>query len=254
MKKFINNLIVDYVKQYKLPDNSKTEWGTPLVGFASAEDQLFAQLKDIVCEDHLMPKDILKNAETVVSYFVPFSKKLVHSNKEGESCSREWATAYIETNMMISDLNNYLYDKISEINFDAGIVNWYFDREKLLSSWSQRHVAYVSGLGTFGINNMLITENGCSGRYGSIVTSIKVEPDARPIKEFCLYKNNGSCRVCVKNCVFGALKETSFNRFKCLEVCMENSDKYSELGEAEACGKCLTEVPCSFRNPTNFYV
>jgi len=251
MKKIITDLIINYVKQYKLPDGSKTEWGVPLVGFAAAQDPLFLKLRDIVREEHLMPVDVLKNAETVISYYIPFSNNLVHSNKDGESCSREWAEAYVETNKMMSELNNYLVDKINELKFDASVVDWYFDREKLISSWSQRHVAFIAGLGTFGINNMLITEKGCSGRYGSLVTSIRVEPDPRPVSEFCLYKNNGSCRVCVKNCVFGALKEDSFNRYKCLEVCMKNSDRYRELGEAEACGKCLTMVPCSFINPTN---
>ena len=118
-----------------------------------------------------------------------------------------------------------------------------------MSDWSQRHVAYIAGLGTFGINNMLITDKGCCGRYGSIVTSMKIEPDKRPDIEFCLYKNNGTCKACVKHCVNGALKEDSFNRDKCFEMCRANSDIYKEMGDPESCGKCLTFVPCTFINP-----
>jgi epoxyqueuosine reductase QueG len=251
MKKYITDLVTDYVKGYKLPDDSKTEWRQPLVGFGSAGDPLFPKLKDIVGKEHLMPGDVLKNAETVISYFIPFSKKLAYTNKDGLNCSREWAEAYVETNKMMSDLNNYLVNKIRESNHDAGIVDWYFDRERLLSTWSQRHVAFIAGLGTFGINNMLITEMGCCGRYGSIITALKLEPDKRPDSEFCLYKDNGSCSVCVKNCVFGALKEGHFDRNKCFEICRGNSALYRELDEAEACGKCLTVVPCSFTDPVH---
>ena len=37
------------------------------------------------------------------------------------------------------------------------------------SNWSERHVAYVCGLGTFGCQG-LITSKGLAGRFGSIIT------------------------------------------------------------------------------------
>lgn len=63
-----------------------------------------------------------------------------------------------------------------------------FDQEKLISNWSHRHFAYAVRLGTFGINNMLITRKGCCGRYFTIVTNLDVEADEPLKQELCLYK------------------------------------------------------------------
>ncbi|MHC1721394.1 MAG: hypothetical protein AB9844_12110 [Clostridiaceae bacterium] len=90
MNKHITDMISDYVRNYKLDYDSKTEWENPVVGFASAEDPLFFKLKEVVGENHIMPKDVLAGAKTVISYFIPFTEKLAETNKEGLSCSREW--------------------------------------------------------------------------------------------------------------------------------------------------------------------
>jgi epoxyqueuosine reductase QueG len=249
VKEYITGLIKEYVSNYRLREDSKTKWRDPVVGFASASDPMFGELSRIVCKEHIMPAEVLEEAQTVISYFIPFSKELTDTNKEGLNCSREWAAAYIETNKMIGSLNEYIAGALKGKGYDAKAADWHFDRERLLSDWSQRHVAFIAGLGTFGINNMLITGEGCCGRYGSIVTTLAVEPDVRPSEEYCLYKKNGSCGACVEHCVYGALKPHAFDRNLCYLVCIENSILHREIGTAEACGKCLTDVPCSFANP-----
>jgi len=249
LEKYVSDLIKDYVSAYRLPEGSATGWREPLAGFAAADDPLFNQLKRIVREEHIMPGDVVIGAKTVISYFIPFTEDLAHTNSRGLSCSREWAAAYVETNRLIAGLNAFLAGKLKESGHEAGAPDWCFDREKLTSNWSQRHVAFIAGLGTFGINNMLITEEGCCGRYGSIVTSLELKPSTRPDSENCLYKKNGSCSACVRHCVYGALTEERFDRDKCYVVCLENSKLYREVGKAEACGKCLTDVPCSYANP-----
>lgn len=249
MEKYVSDLIKDYVKEYRLPEGSVTGWREPLTGFAAADDPMFNQLRKLVREEHIMPEDVVKGAKTVISYFIPFTRELAHTNSNGLSCSREWAAAYVETNRMIADLNAFLAGKLKEHGYEAASPDWCFDREKLTSNWSQRHVAFIAGLGTFGINNMLITEEGCCGRYGSIVTSLELKPSQRQGSENCLYKKNGSCRACVRHCVYGALTDERFDREKCYGVCLENMKLYREVGKAEACGKCLTDVPCSYANP-----
>jgi hypothetical protein len=34
---------------------------------------------------------------------------------------------------------------------------------------------------------MLITEKGCNGRFGSLITSAKLKPSEKPDYEYCLY-------------------------------------------------------------------
>ena len=125
---------------------------------------------------------------------------------------------------------------------DAGMIG--MDNPK--SRWSQRHVAYLAGHGTFGKNNMLISDAGCVGRYFSIVTALDVTTDAPVRQERCLWKIDGSCGLCMKRCETGALTETEFDRFKCLEQCLVNMKRYPG---ADVCGKCTVELPCSYEIP-----
>ncbi len=226
-------------------------WDKPLVAYADADDPLFKELKTVVSPDHNLPKDILADARTVISYFIPFSKEIIKSNTGGKVCSKEWALAYIETNRLISDLNNYLSFELGNMGFHSSPVppTHNFSKKTLLSNWSHRHIAFIAGLGGFGLNRMLITEKGCCGRLGSIVTNAKLEPTIKKQKEYCLYYAHGTCGKCIDNCVFKALKKDSFDRHKCYRVCLENSRKSSSIGLADACGKCICGVPCSFCNP-----
>ena len=94
------------------------------------------------------------------------------------------------------------------------------------SRWSQRHVAYLAGHGTFGLNNMLISDAGSVGRYFSIVTGLELPVGGPVLQERCLWKQDGSCGLCVQRCEAGALTTESFDRFKCLARCLENMQKY----------------------------
>ncbi|AIF51861.1 epoxyqueuosine reductase [Pelosinus sp. UFO1] len=251
MENYIRDLIVSYINTYSELKQTSTVWQGPIISFASADDSLFNTLKEVVGPNHALPTDFLKNAQSVISYFIPFVKNTVISNIEGVQSSREWALAYIETNNLILDLNNFVQNKLNEQGYCAipGIHN--FDKEKLISDWSQRHVAFIAGLGNFGLNNMLITEKGCCGRIGSIVTDLELLPTLRSNRENCLYKYNGRCKKCVDRCVTSALTETAFKRFTCHEMCLVNAEVFKELGHADVCGKCLVNLPCSFINPTS---
>lgn len=118
-----------------------------------------------------------------------------------------------------------------------------------MSDWSHRHVAWIAGLGTFGLHNLLITARGCCGRLGSFVTDAACTPSASPGFEYCLFKSKGTCGACVKNCVTGALKEDSFDRHRCYGLLLENAALFENEGLADVCGKCTCAVPCSFAIP-----
>src|SRR5690606_38338140 len=97
MGKKIENLIVDYVTEYMKNPEIKTIWKKPIVAFASADDLLFHKLKEVANPDHLIPEDILPEAKSVITYFLPFDESIPISNMNGRNSSVEWATAYIET-------------------------------------------------------------------------------------------------------------------------------------------------------------
>lgn len=242
----IASSIATFANSYKLEvGDSAVNWLEPLVGFADAQSPAIRALKTVVSPTHFMPEDILDGAQTVISYFIPFDPRIGKGNVKGDEPSRVWVRAYNETNDMFVQLNLRLVTWLSSQGARAAVPEniGTIDGEHIYSNWSQRHIAYAAGLGTFGINNMLITERGTCGRFSSLVTDIRIVPDAPLEEERCLYKRNGSCGACVNRCPIGALSlDGRFDREKCydrLAVFERN------LG-ADVCGKCTVGLPCTF--------
>lgn len=276
MRQKIIHEITRFVAEYQKRDDIATEFGKPLVAFADAKAAEIQNLPSVVSPDHLLPQDVIPDASVIVSYYVPFTKALAATNPANEEgiASPEWARAYEELNGMFVELNRHLVAFIAELgSYKASVIEAasQFDTEKLISNWSHRHVAHAAGLGTFGVNNMLISPVGCCGRYNSVVTNIPVDifcgdsPDAigSPMtEELCDFKRDGSCGVCIKSCPSGALSASGnseeFNRSLCFEVCSRNAEIYPQkffssypgndaVGN-EVCGKCVTSAPCAFRD------
>jgi epoxyqueuosine reductase QueG len=244
-------MIKNFVKYYSQTRDVQTKWKEPLITYADAADEMFHNLKNVVSHSHALPKDFLPEAKTVVTYFIPFEEYIIESNIEGKQSSQIWAKAYIETNQLILDLNTFIKSELHKLGYKSNIIpaTHNFDKRKLISDWSHRHVAVIAGLGKFGLNNMLITEKGCCGRIGSFITDLKIEPTKRDDGENCLYKHMNTCKKCVDRCVNNALKADSFDRHKCYEMCLYNADIHSDVGLSDVCGKCLVNIPCSTINP-----
>ncbi|MEG1641479.1 MAG: hypothetical protein RR272_00055 [Synergistaceae bacterium] len=250
----IETAIKEYVKNYHTEKNTETTWKEPIIGYADATDPLFEQLKKIANPEHEMPTQLLKNAKTVIAYFVPFGEEIIKSNIKAEESSREWDMAKIETNIIIEDIAQEIKKIINEMGYEVETdLPTNFDKEKLLSKWSKRHVAYIAGIGTFGIHNLLITESGCCGRIGNVITTIKLQPTQRDEKEKCLYKRNGTCKACVKKCVANAITTENGYPYVDRHLCDKQIDKliqHYQKGDGDACGKCSCGVPCSTTNPS----
>ncbi len=240
-----------FVGQHQEKHSTKTKWRTPLMGVAPVNDSLFLRLKSIVSPTHALPGDLLPTARTVVAFFIPFHESIAQSNIEGQLASKEWALAYIETNALLKATGLYMKQCIESQGHAVAVTppTHNFHPRMLISEWSHRHIAYVAGLGRFGLNNMLITEYGCCGRLGSVITSLELPADHRSDNESCLYRHNGSCKRCVERCVGNALFPDRFYRHNCYEVCLQNEKKYEAIGKADICGKCLVNVPCAFIKP-----
>ena len=263
MKELIRKYIIDFVKEYEQRKDISTTWRQPLVGFADVNHEDIRNIKEATFEQHIMPKEVLEDASIIIAYFVPFTKDIADSNINGEEASEKWTLAYQETNEMFIELNNFIINKLEEIGYKGAICKeaGNFDDKILKSKWSHRHISKVAGLGTFGVNNMLITESGCCGRYFTIITNLDVKPDEPLKEENCLYKRNKKCLICVDNCFSGALNKNSYDRFKCYDVCMDNYNKFENMygnkpyekskpkGGSQVCGKCVVNLPCSFKRP-----
>lgn len=251
MKSFIAKEIAGFVHEYQTRRNVRTVWSDPLTAFADAGDPLFRRLKEVIGPSHCLPGDLLPDARTVIVYFLPFDKEIVRGNRKGSHASREWARAYVETNQLIIELNDRLAAILAKNGFQTVRLppTHNFDKQRLMSDWSHKHVAYIAGLGKFGVHHLLITDKGCCGRLGSVIIDASIEPTERVSHEYCLYRYNETCLKCVTKCPAGALSVSPFDRHGCYRVLLENAKIYEDLGLADVCGKCTCIVPCSFRNP-----
>ena len=123
------------------------------------------------------------------------------------------------------------------------------------SNWSERHIAYAAGLGTFSLSDGFITERGIAHRCGSVVTNLPLPASPRIAESpysNCLFYPNGKCDACIARCPVGAITEDGLNKAKCYDYLHYKlqylKDRYN-VGIV-GCGLCQTRVPCEYRNPT----
>ena len=94
------------------------------------------------------------------------------------------------------------------------------ERYGFASVWSERHAAYVAGLGTFGLCDGLITPAGKAMRCGSVVARIQIPPTERPYTDhhaYCLHFSHGTCGKCIERCPAGAITRAGHDKKKCLD-------------------------------------
>ena len=247
----IKELIVSTIEREVAVADTKTRYRQSLVGFGEVKKEEFLRLREIVGEHHILPDDLLPGAQSMVVFFLPFSKEVVRANKDNPYVAREWAVAYVETNKLISHICETLVQTLREKGVEAAykLPTYNFDKEKLVARWSHRSVAALVGLGSFGLNRLLITDFGCAGRYGSLLLKTRVTPSARELKERCLYLHDGSCLECVRRCPVDALTEKGeLDRAACYRYCLEVDAFFADLPLSECCGKCSVGLPCSLRS------
>jgi epoxyqueuosine reductase QueG len=254
----IRNLAINFVADYPETYGERPIWRAPLVVSAVA-DERFDILPQIAAPDHLLPKDLLPSAKTVVVFFIPFEKTLAVENHKGEYPTRSWGLAYEATNLLIHRLSEALKSHFEESGFCVALTpaTHNFDTVRLMARWSHKHLGYVAGLGRFGVNAQFITPSGCAGRMGSLVTD--AELGNHPLvsqDELCLHKTGQKCLKCVDRCPAGAVFVSGIDRKRCWDRLNYNKDHLEALAGLEAstqvCGKCQVLLPCSLKSPVPF--
>jgi epoxyqueuosine reductase QueG len=228
-----------------------TEYREPLVGYVAADDPRFVGLQQIVHPTHMLPQDLLPGARSVVSFFLPFALWIVKANSQDrEQVAREWAVAYVETNALIGEITAHLAGALAGrgIRAAAEPATHNFDPVSLVSRWSHKSVAVIAGLGSFGVHQMIITDAGCAGRFGSLVLDAELPTTPVEARERCSYFHDGSCLECVLRCPANALDGSlPLDKQGCHRQLHSVARQYEELGLVDVCAKCAIG-PCSFQS------
>lgn len=233
----------------------------PLVAFAAADDPLYTALAkdDVIGPHHMGPGEWLDGARSVVVWFLPFAGQIVESNKAEGLPSGEWYLAYHWGEAFNNALRDHVAAEIGRAGHRAvaPMRDARFLMQPSTSNWSERHTAYIAGMGSFGRSYSFITERGCAGRFGSVVTDCDLPPSARTtssLRANCLADPDGSCGVCISRCPVGAVTAEKKDHAACLGFLRERvvplyREKYGGI-RSLCCGKCQTAVPCARTNPT----
>lgn len=220
----------------------------PLVGVAGVADALWKKLKDtdVVGPRHLSPQEWLVGAKSVVSYFLPYTQRIRRSNCSEGFPSTEWLYGRYEGEMFNNTLCGFVVDLIKKAGGRAIAPS--IDKRLTVvnrrSNWSERHVAFIAGLGTFSLNRSMITSLGSAGRFGSVIVDFELEPTQRLYKEFDEYCTK--CGVCIDRCPPQAISEKGKDNGICSHFLDEVRERYKPR---YGCGKCQTAVPCEDKNP-----
>lgn len=244
----LKDKIESIIKEAASNPGTETRYREPLIGYASASDPIFDEMKKIIGPHHLHPKEIFPEAKTVVSFFLPFEKELVKLNWRSQGPVKEWIQSKGETDSLIGEISEKLKDELAKDGIEVVVPSIVFDYKNkgFDITWSHKSAAYAAGLGTFGVHYMLITKSGCAGRFGTVLISAEIPPTPRPAEEFCRYKKGEKCLVCVDRCPASAINVKGLDKEKCFRLLQENAKSFPELNQL-ACGKCATG-PCALKS------
>jgi epoxyqueuosine reductase QueG len=253
----------------RFPNSDEPYFVGPLAGFASAEDPIFTEYKHIIGEFHQTPQEVMSSARgdasaaTVICWVLPIIRPTRESNRKEERFpSKQWAQTRSFGEQFNTALRRHLVAWLEERGYQAVAPqlekSWHEFSDTpvgIASTWSERHAAYATGLGTFSLNDGLITPSGIAHRVGSVITSLHIEPDERPYPDHrynCLYYREKSCGLCIARCPAGALSYLGHDKLRCREyvygICPTELATLYGVPQT-GCGLCQTKVPCEGQIP-----
>ena len=244
-----------------------------LVGFSRGDDPLYTAYKVHVGDFHWTPAEAFNRAFpeekanpeqlTVISWILPQTPATKADNRKMAVYPAErWARARIFGEEVNAKLRNHVVQVLTENGYQAVapslLPDWSIkqsDKYVFASTWSERHAAYASGLGTFGLCDGLITPVGKAMRTGSVIARIQIAPTQRPYqfhREYCLFYSKGICGKCIPRCPVGALSEKGHDKAKCRTHVKPATEEYVKAHygfDGYGCGLCQTGVPCESKIP-----
>lgn len=248
-------------------------WGEPHIAYARGDDPLFDQVKADIGSFYWTPVeafrlaypgiDIKASELAVIAYVLPQTEATrLDQRAATEVPAERWARSRFHGEEFNCALRLHLAEQLTQAGFPAvaperlpGFDYRQSERFGLASNWSERHTAWIAGLGTFGLSDGLITRAGKAVRFGSVVVRMDLEATLRPYaghQDWCLWHAKGTCGVCMQRCPAGAITAKGHDKPKCFDYIRNVTTPYvrDNFGTgATPCGLCQVKIPCEARSP-----
>ncbi len=209
--------------------------GADFVGIADASGFLDGSYKGN------KPQDFMKGCRSVIVIGVSVPRGCIEELPKGRA---EYTNTLMAGTATLRVIAFRLAREIEKEGYRATIVPtegsefgyWYADRNTLKGDMSIKYAVYLSGLGRYGINHLILTKDfGPRVRMTAIVTDAPLgagKPCGPLVEESC-----ASCLKCVDACPIGAFDEDgNLDREKCANY------MFNSLGGLR-CGLCIKVCP-----------
>ncbi len=215
------------------------EMEIPLVGVADVELWKSPPFQ-LWMPEEFYPQSIFPEAKSVIVIGLPISLPVLET-----SPSIYYHELYGTVNALLDQytyrLSNYLHEKGYPSIFVTrdGYANAQALLKNPMAFFSHLHAALLAGLGTFGVNNMLLTSQfGPRVRFGSIFTAAEIPTDPLLEKNLCTH-----CMRCVDSCPTKALDEKDYPLgLTDKKTCVSYSIELYKKG-ISPCGICIKVCP-----------
>ena len=248
-------------------------WAEPYIAYARGDDPLFGQLKADIGSFYWTPleafqlacPDVTAKASdlSIIVYILPQTEVTrLDQRLATEVPSERWARSRFHGEEFNCALRLHLAEQLTQAGYQAVAPERLpdFDYRQseqfgIASNWSERHTAWIAGLGTFGLSDGLITKVGKAVRFGSVVVKMDLEATPRPYaghQDWCLWYAKGTCGVCMKRCPIDAITEEGHDKPSCFKYIRNVTTPYvrDNYGTgATPCGLCQVKIPCEARSP-----
>jgi epoxyqueuosine reductase len=287
LQAFVQDFIRDHLSVLENnnlgPGTTEKAWEDFVVGYSRGDDELYGFWKRHIGEFHWTPSEAFAlgaNLEaqtsgaalfsrpgedapggsdlTVISWAVSHTEATKADNRDQTQLpSERWVRSRVYGQSLNRALHRALVAALGSRGHSAvapALLPQHGEKQSesqgRSSNWSERHVAYTSGLGTFGLCGGLITELGQAVRLGSVIVRADIQPTERPYAgpfDYCLYFNGNDCTACADRCPVGSMDHKIRDKTACgrhLEVTTAEFVQ-NEFGfKGYGCGLCQTGVPC----------